>query len=414
MEMLHQICAGLDVHKDTVVACVRVQRGREVDNTIRTFGTTTEQLIELFDWLAEADVAEVVMESTGVYWRPVWKVLLGGFELHLANAREVKNVPGRKSDVKDAQWLAELMAHGLVRSSFVPDQEQQELRDLTRGARQLARERARHKNRIHKILESCNIKLGSVVTDVMGKTGRAILDAIAAGEVDPVKLADLAQGSVLRNKWLPLAKSLRSTVRPHDRFMLASELRMYDAAQAEIERIQARVSEVLPRPFAEAVGWLIEIPGFSRELAIEVLAQIGTDMSRFPTADHLVSWACLCPRLDSTAGKRRDTRTRRGSKWLKPILVQIAWAAVRTKHSRLRSYFFRIKSRAGSERAIVATAAKILRIVYALLRDGVVYEERRAQELLAEQEKRQQLELARIKGRLKQLGYNVELTPIAA
>lgn len=414
METLHQVCAGLDVHKETVVACIRVQRGREVDNTVRTFGTTTGELVELFDWLAAAEVTDVVMESTGVYWRPVWKVLLGGFELHLANAHEVKNVPGRKSDVKDSQWLAELMAHGMLRSSFVPDQHQQELRDLTRTARQLARERARHKQRIQKILESCNIKLSNVITDVMGKTGRAIIEAIAGGEVDPIKLADLAKGSVLKNKWLPLAKSLRGSVRPHDRFMLASELRMYDAVQAELDLIHARISEVLPVPFAEAVGWLVEIPGFSHELAIEVLAQIGTDMSRFPSADHLVSWACLCPRLDSTAGKRRDTRTRKGSQWLKPILIQIAWAAVRTKHSRLRSYFYHLQAKRGPNKAIVATAAKILRIVYALLRDGVVYEERHAQELLAQQKGQQQIELARITRRLKQLGYKAELTPIAA
>jgi transposase len=414
MEMLHHICAGLDVHKDSVVACVRTQHGRDATTTIATFGTTTEELVRLFDWLAEADVTDVVMESTGVYWRPVWKVLLGGFELNLANAHEVKNVPGRKSDVKDAQWLAELMAHGLLRSSFVPDQDQQELRELTRTTRQLARERARHKQRIHKILESCNIKLASVVTDVLGKSGRAIIEAIADGELDPVKLADLAKGSVLKNKWLPLTKALRGSVRPHDRFMLKSELRMYDAVQEEIGLIQEHVSKVLPDPFADAARWLAEIPGFSHEAAIEVLAQIGTDMRQFPSADHLVSWACLCPRSDSTAGKPRSTRTRKGSQWLKPLLIQIAWAAVRTKSSRLRSYFMHLKSRRGPNKAIVATAAKILRIVYALLRDGEVYEERQAAMDLAQQEQQQKRALARLARQARRLGFNVELTPITA
>lgn len=414
METLHHICAGLDIHKDSVVACVRTQHGRDVTTATATFGKTTDELVRLFDWLAEADVTDVVMESTGVYWRPVWKVLLGGFELNLANAHEVKNVPGRKSDVKDAQWLAELMAHGLLRPSFVPDQDQQELRELMRTTRQLARERARHKQRIHKILESCNIKLASVVTDVLGKSGRAIIESIANGEIDPVKLADLAQGSVRATKWLLLTKALRGSVRPHDRFMLKSELRMYDAVQTEIGLIQEHVREVLPNPFVEAAKWLVEIPGFSHELALEVLAQIGTDMDQFPSADHLVSWACLCPRSDSTAGKPRSTRTRKGSQWLKPLLIQIAWAAVRTKNSRLRSYFMHIKSRCGPNKAIVATAAKILRIVYALLRDGEIYEERQAAMDLAQQEQQKKRTLARLTRQAQRLGFNVELTPITA
>jgi transposase len=415
MDTLHHKCAGLDVHKKSVVACVRTQRGRKVDHDIRTFGTTTDELIELFDWLASFDVEEVVMESTGVYWRPIWKVLGCGFELHLANAKEVKNVPGRKSDVKDAQWLAELMAHGMLRPSFVPDQDQQELRELTRTARQLARERARHKQRIQKHLEACNIKLANVITNILGKSGRKIIEAIIEGKIiDPIELADLSEGSIYRNKWLALAKSLRGTIRPHDRFMLASELRMHDAMQAELDRIRARIDEVLPDPFVEAVGWLSAIPGFSPPLVIEVLAQTGVDMSRFPTADHLVSWACLCPRSDSTAGKPRSTRTRQGSQWLKPILIQVAWSAVNKKDSRLRAYFQRLKSKCGPQKAIVATAAKILRIIYALLRDGVVYEEKVAEEKLLEQEKRQRRRFANLERAAKRLGYQVVPIPDAA
>lgn len=412
MDTLHRTCAGLDVHKKSVVACVRTQRAREVSNDVRTFGTTTDELIELFDWLASFDVEEVVMESTGVYWRPIWKVLSGGFTLHLANAKEVKNVPGRKSDVKDAQWLAELMAHGMLRSSFVPDQEQQELRELTRTARQLARERARHKQRIQKHLEACNIKLANVITNVLGKSGRKIIEAIIAGKIiDPIELADLSEGSIYKRKWLALAKSLRGTIRPHDRFMLASELRMHDAMQAELDLIRARIDEVLPTPFVEAVGWLSEIPGLSPALALEVLAQTGVDMSRFPTADHLVSWACLCPRSDSTAGKPRSTRTRKGSQWLKPILIQVAWSAVNKKDSRLRAYFQRLRARRGPHKAIVATAAKILRVIYALLRDGVVYEEKVAAEKLLEQQRRHRRRLTNLRRAAKKLGYDVVPIP---
>ena len=411
-QYLHRTCAGLDVHKKSVVACVRTQRAREVSNDVRTFGTTTDELIELFDWLASFDVEEGVMESTGVYWRPIWKVLSGGFTLHLANAKEVKNVPGRKSDVKDAQWLAELMAHGMLRSSFVPDQEQQELRELTRTARQLARERARHKQRIQKHLEACNIKLANVITNVLGKSGRKIIEAIIAGKIiDPIELADLSEGSIYKRKWLALAKSLRGTIRPHDRFMLASELRMHDAMQAELDLIRARIDEVLPTPFVEAVGWLSEIPGLSPALALEVLAQTGVDMSRFPTADHLVSWACLCPRSDSTAGKPRSTRTRKGSQWLKPILIQVAWSAVNKKDSRLRAYFQRLRARRGPHKAIVATAAKILRVIYALLRDGVVYEEKVAAEKLLEQQRRQRRRLTNLRRAAKKLGYDVVPIP---
>lgn len=408
MDPIHKNCAGLDVHKRNIVACVRTQRGAKVSNEVKTFGTNTDDLVDLFDWLASLEVEEVVMESTGVYWKPVWKVLECGFKLHLANAHEVKNVPGRKTDVKDAQWLAELMAHGLLRPSYVPDLDQQELRELTRTARMLARERARYKQRIQKHLEACNIKLGNVISNVMGKSGRRIIEALADGKIiDPAELADLSEGSIYANKWLALAKSLKGTLRPHDRFMLASELRMYDAMQRELDQIRARIEEVLPRPFDEAVEWLVAIPGFSRETATEVLAQIGTDMSHFPSADHLVSWACLCPKADSTAGKARSTRTRKGSSWLKPILIQTAWSAVRTKNSRLCRYFNGIKRRRGPKKAIVATAAKLLRIIYALLRDGVVYEERVASEDIKEQERRQQRRLLRLHRQAKALGYSL-------
>lgn len=253
MEVLHEICGGLDVHEESVVACVRTARGGKVKRETKTFRTETHELIELFDWLAANGCTHVVMESTGVYWKPVWRVLEGGFELTLANATEVKNVPGRKSDVSDAQWLADLLAHGLVRGSFVPDENGQDLRDLTRTRKQLVREQVQHRQRIQKVLERCNMKLGNVVSDVTGASGRAILEAVIAGERDPAKLADLADPSIKRTKWLPLARSLRGCIRAHDVFMLGLHLRAIDALQAEIDAIGGRLTEVLRDNFREAI-----------------------------------------------------------------------------------------------------------------------------------------------------------------
>lgn len=410
MEIIHPNCAGLDVHKKTVVACVRKQEGKKVDRETRRFATTTEGLIELFDWLSAAGCTHAVMESTGIYWRPVWRVLEGGPELVLANAKAVKNVPGRKSDVNDAQWLADLLAHGLVRSSFVPPKDQQERRELTRTRRQLIREQVQHKQRIQKVLEVCNIKLASVISDVTGKSGRAILDAIAAGEIDPIKLADLARGTIKRDKWLDVAKSLRGSVSPHDRFLLSMHLRMLDSLQTEIDLIDARLEEVASSRFNDAVTRLTSIPGISDVAAQTILAEVGLDTTVFPTADHLISWAGLCPRMDESAGKRRDTRIRDGAPWLKPVLVQCAWAAARVKDSYLASFFHRIRARRGEKKAVVATAAKLLRIVYALLESGDEYRDL-GPELLTEQEKARQA--ARLLKRLDKLGYQVNLRQAA-
>jgi transposase len=410
MEIIHPNCAGLDVHKKTVVACVRKQEGKKVDRETRRFATTTEGIIELFDWLSDAGCTHAVMESTGIYWRPVWRVLEGGPELVLANAKAVKNVPGRKSDVNDAQWLADLLAHGLVRGSFVPPKDQQERRELTRTRRQLIREQVQHKQRIQKVLEVCNIKLASVISDISGKSGRAILDAIAAGEIDPIKLADLARGTIKRDKWLDVAKSLQGSVSPHDRFLLSMHLRMLDSLQTEIDLIDARLEEVASSRFSDAVTRLTSIPGISDVAAETILAEVGLDMSVFPTADHLISWAGLCPRMDESAGKRRDTRVRDGAPWLKPVLVQCAWAAARTKDSYLASFFHRIRARRGEKKAVVATAAKLLRIIYALLESGDEYRDL-GPELLTEQEKARQA--ARLLKRLDKLGYQVNLRQAA-
>lgn len=410
MEVMHEICAGLDVHKDTVVACVRKIRGREVLRETRTFGADTKSLIELFDWLAAEQVTHAVMESTGVYWKPVWRVLEGGFELVLANATAVKNVPGRKSDVNDAQWLADLMAHGLVRGSLVPDEKGQDLRDLTRARKQLGREQVQHRQRIQKVLERCNIKLASVVSDITGASGRAILEAIIAGERNPAKLADLASGQLKGKKWLPMAKSLRGAIRPHDVFMLGLHLRAIDALQTEIDAIGDRLTTVLDESFQAAIRRLTTIPGVSTRVAETIVAEVGTKMSVFQTSGHLVSWAGLCPRMDESAGKRRDTRIRKGSPWLKTMLVQSAWSAIRKPGSYLRARFLRLKARRGPMKAIVAVAAKLLTAIYFIIRDKVDYRDLGASHF----EKLDRTRATRRHVRqLEALGYTVELKAAA-
>lgn len=411
MEVLYEVVAGIDVHKDTVVACVRDGRVAKVQRETRTFGTTTAELIELFDWLAAAGCEHVAMESTGVYWKPVWRVLDGGFELILANAREVKNVPGRKSDVSDAQWLADLAAHGLIRASFVPDELVQDLRDLTRTRRQLIRETVQHKQRLQKVLERCNIKLASVISDMTGTTGRAVLQALIDGERDPIKLADLAQSRIKRTKWLALAKSVQGHVREHDRFLLDLHLRTLAGLEEQIERLSLRIQEVMPDPFHDAARRLATIPGVSGRVAETILAEIGLNMSVFRTSAHVISWAGLCPRMDSTAGKRRSNRIRMGAPWLKPVLVQSAWAAVRKKDSYLMAFFHRVKSRRGPKKAIVAVAAKLLLAAYHILRDGTEYRDLGAK-FLDELDRARTTD--RLVRRLGKLGYDVALSPAAA
>jgi transposase len=371
MEVLYEKCAGLDVHKDSVVACVRAGAGSGTRREQRRFGTTTSALMELSEWLSSHGCTHVVMEATGVYWRPVWHVLDGQFELVLANARHVRNVPGRKTDINDATWLADLLAHGLVRASFVPDAPTQQLRDLTRTRKQLTREVVQHTQRIQKALEDANIKLTSVLSDTLSQSGRRILDAVVAGESNPHVLAALASR---RCKAEPeaIAQALRGKVTEHHRFLLKLHLEQVDALEAAIASIDARIEEHL-RPFRAAVAQLTTIPGLSCTAAHVILAEVGLDMSRFPSSAHLVSWAGLCPRSDESAGKRRSTRIREGNPWLKTLLVQCAWSAARKKDSYLRAQFHRIKSRRGPKKAAVAVAASLLTIAYHLLRDGTQY-----------------------------------------
>ena len=372
MEILYPRCAGLDVHKDTVVACVRCvtePRHREV----RTFGTTTSELFALGDWLESHGCTHVAMEATGVYWKPIWHMLEGRFELVLGNAQHIRNVPGRKTDVNDAMWIADLLAHGLIRSSFVPPTRIQELRDLTRTRKQIVREICQHTLRIQKTLEDANLKIASVLSNVIGTSGRAMLDAIIAGEEDPERLADLAVGTARRKK-TELVEALRGRVTSHHRAMLKLHLGLIGALQGALAELDAAAGKLLA-PIQERAALLTTMPGVSDIVAQVIVAEIGVDMSRFPTAGHLVSWGGLCPRNDESAGKRRSTRVRKSANWLKTTLVTAAWAAVRKKDSYLNAQFLRIKSRRGAKKAILAVAASMLTACYHMLRDGVVYED---------------------------------------
>src|SRR5262245_49786657 len=408
MEVLHPRCCGLDVHKATVVACVRrVIDGKPVKE-IRTFATTTASLIALSDWLAETKCTHVAMEATGVYWKPVWHILSEDFRLVLANAAHIKNAPGRKSDVKDSDWISDLLAHGLIRPSFVPDRPTQEMRTLLRTRKQLVREKSSHILRIQKTLEDANIKLDSVITDIMGLSGRKMIEALIAGEKDPAKLARLADRRVKASQEI-LREALRGRVTRQHRFLLRLHLDQIDTFDAAIAKIDAEV-EASIAPFRTAVEQVSSIPGIKDLGARLIVSEIGTDMSRFATDAHLISWACLCPRNDESAGKRRSTRIRKGSPWLKTTLVQCAWAATRVKDSYLNAQFHRIKARRGPKKAILAVAASILTAVYHMLKDGTFYQELGPNHFDPRTKERQKNRLIK---RLADLGYVVELAPQA-
>lgn len=408
MEVHHPRCAGLDVHKDTVVAAVRLVREREVFREVRTFGTTTSDLLALADWLAEHECTHAAMESTGAYWKPVWHVLEGSIALVLANAAEIRNLPGRKTDVSDAMWIADLLAHGLIRGSFVPPTPVQELRDLTRTRKQLVREVAQHTQRIQKTLEDANIKLTSVISDVLGKSGRAMIEALIAGETNPERLIDLTRGR-LKTPRKKLVEALRGRVRDHHRFLLKLHLGQVDALQASVRDVEARLGEAL-EPFRRSVELLTTIPGISDAAARVIVSEIGFDMTRFPTSGHLISWAGLCPRNDESAGKRRSTRIRDGAPWLKTTLVQASWASVRVKNSYLHAMFLRLKGRRGPMKAIVAVAASILTAAYHMLRDSVPYKDLTANHF----DRKDNEKLAkRLIKRLEGLGLHVDVQKAA-
>jgi transposase len=410
MEVLHAHCAGLDIHKETVVACVRHMSGGKVKTEVRTFATMTGTLLDLSAWLATEQITHIAMEATGVYWKPVWHILSDGvFELILANAAHVKNVPGRKTDVKDAEWLADLMAHGLIRPSFVPDEPTQQMRDLLRTRKQLVRERSSHTQRIQKTLEDANIKLDCVVTDILGLSGRRILQALVKGETVPQALATLAHRRIHASTE-ELEAALRGRVTTHHRFLVKLHLDQIDAIDAAIQSIDKEVDGNI-EPFRAAVELLTEIPGISQLAARVVLSEIGLDMSRFETGGHLVSWAGLCPRNDESAGKRRSTRMKKGAPWLKTILVQCAWAAARTKGSYFQAQYHRLRSRRGSKKAIGAVAASLLTTVYHMLKNGTCYQDLGASHFDQQDNVRQ---IKRLVGRLENLGFEVKILPKAA
>ncbi len=435
MEILYTQCCGLDVHKKTVVAC-RItqdavgQRSKE----IRTFGTVTQELLLLSDWLREGGCTHVAMEATGVYWQPIYRVLEGEFVLLVVNAQHIKAVPGRKTDVRDAEWIADLLQHGLLTGSLIPSTPQRELRELTRYRVSLVQERSRAVNRLQKTLEDTNLKLGDVVTDILGKSSRAILEALLSGQTDPVALADLARGR-LKAKRVALEAALVGTLRPHQHFLLREQLQHIDTLTGTIQRIEHEIAARLvvmdaassaldpppvdPEPGASspyspdaswqhAVELLDTIPGINTAAAQAILAEIGIDMQRFPSAGHLASWAGMCPGQHESAGKRSSGKTTKGSPWLRKMLVEAAQAAAHTKNTYLSARYHRLAARRGAKKAMIALAHTLLVIIYHLLSRDAPYQDLGATYL--DERERESLQ-TRLVHRLEKLGYEVSIQP---
>lgn len=406
MEVVYPRCCGLDVHKDTVVACLLRASGREVTQEIRTFGTMTGDLDALRAWLVEAGCTHVAMESTGVYWKPVWNRLEGAVQILLVNAQHIKAVPGRKTDVKDSEWIARLLRHGLLRGSYVPPLAIRQLRDLTRHRVTLVEQQQAVGNRIQKVLEDANLKLGSVVTKVLGKSGVAIIEAIVAGERDAVTLAALAQGK-LKAKQAALQRALTGGLTAHHRFLLQELLDEWKYLAQAIARVSAQIA-AQRQPFADAIQRLDDIPGVDTRTAEHLVAELGADLSAFPSDRHLASWAGMCPGHNESAGKRKSGKTRKGSPWLRRTLTQAAWAASHTKHTYLKAQYHRLATRRGKKRAIVAVGHSILVMAYHLLKEGRAYQELGERFLDQLQATRLTTSLVR---RLESLGHKVTLDP---
>ena len=408
MDVLHRCCCGVDVHKASVVACVIAPgAGGTPCKEVRTFGTMTADLLQLVDWLVEVGCTAVAMESTGSYWKPLYNLLEGVVEQVLVvNAAHIKQVPGRKTDVKDAEWIADLLRHGLLRASFIPDRPQRELRELTRYRTSLIRERAAEVNRVQKVLEGANIKLAAVAADLTGVSGRAMLAALLDGSTDAAAMAQLAQGK-LRAKIPQLEQALVGQVGAHQRFMIAQQLVHIDTLEEIIARVSAEIAERV-HPFGEEIVQMDSVTGVGQRTAEALVAEVGVDMTRFPTADHLTAWAGLAPGNNESAGKRRSGKTRQGSPWLRAILIEAAHAAGRSNDTYLGALYRRLVARKGKKRAAVAVARRILVIVYHILRDHEPYHELGAAYL--DQRDRQAVE-RRLVRRLEGLGYDVSLQP---
>jgi transposase len=374
MEILCRRCCGLDIHKKFVMACsLMLGPDNQVTKEVRRFGTMTRDLLELADWLTQKGVTHVAMESTGVFWKPVYNIVEGLFEVILVNPRDIKQVPGRKTDVTDCAWIAQLLQYGLLRGSFIPPRAIRDLRDLTRHRAQWISEKARVVNRMHKVLEDANIKLGAVATDILGASGRDMIQAIIAGEADPEKLAQLARRR-LRGKIPQLQLALEGKVREHHRFQLTMLWEQVMHLEKLMEQLDCRSEEVVS-PFEAEIHLLMTHPGIKRHAAEEILAEIGTDMDQFPSSGHLASWACICPGNNASAGKNTSGKTRKGNRWLRRTLTQVAWAASRTKATYFTAQYRRLAARRGKKRAIVAVGHTILGNVYHRLKSGVPYHE---------------------------------------
>ena len=406
MEVVHPRCAGLDVHKKTVVACVMVPGSKEV----RSFGTMTEDLLRLADWLQQEQVSHVAMESTGVYWKPIYNVLEStGLELLVVNAQHIKAVPGRKTDVKDAEWIADLLKHGLVRASFIPSRPQRELRELVRYRTNLVEQRGHVVQRVQKLLEGANIKLSDVASDVVGVSGLAMLRALASGEQDPERLAEMGK-SQLRNKRAELRRALRGSFGEHQRFLLRNQLELLQFLDAQVAELNQEVERRL-RPFDALLERLRAIPGIGPRNSEQILVEVGTDMSRFPSDSHFASWARLCPGNDESAGKRISGRTGHGSRWLRATMVEAAWSAARVGNSYFAAQYHRLVPRRGKRRAAVAVAHSMLIVIYHLIKDGTVYQDLGGQHFDELDRKRV---TRRAVHRLESLGYEVTLKEVGA
>ena len=434
MRVMVKCGAGIDVHKKNVVVNCRRVEGKEVETETRTYGTTTPELLQMSDWLASWGVTDVAMESTGVYWHPVYNLLEGSYQVLVVNAKQIKHVPGRKTDVKDAEWIAELLSYGLLKASFVPDKPQRDLRDLTRYRTKLVQERAREVNRVQKLLEGANIKLASVATDVFGVSGRLMLEALIEGEATEKEMAEMAKGR-MRSKIPELEKALTGIVSDHHRFMLAQQLTHIDFLDEQIAQIGQEISGRLekmsqkpaaPRPtegsdkpakteeggapftWQAAVDLLDTIPGINQRSAEAILAETGIDMRQFPDDKHLTAWAGLAPGNNESGGKRYSGRTRKGNQTLRTTMIQAAQAARRKKGSYASALYKRLVGRRGKKRAIVAVARSLLVSIYHMLTRGEAYEDLGSDYF---QERRKENKVDYLTKQLSKLGYEVQLTP---
>jgi transposase len=410
MQVVYERCCGIDVHKQTVVACTVVPGadGQALKET-RTFGTMTENLAALADWLAELGVTHVTMESTGVYWKPVFNLLDGRFAILVVNAERIKAMAGRKTDVQDAEWLADLLRHGLLKGSFIPSELLRELRDLTRYRTKLGDERKSEINRVQKVLEDANIKLASVASDVMGVSGRAMLAELVQGQTDAATMAQLARGR-LRDKLDLLQQALSGRVRPHHRYMLAQHLAHIDYLDAAIAELDRQIAEQM-RPFAAALATWDSLPGINQRIAEILVAELGPDLQPFEDAEHLASWAGMCPGNNESAGKRKSGRTRKGSPWLRRALIEAAHGAAHTKHKYFQALYRRLASRRGRQRAAVAVGHSLLVTGYHLITRQTAYEDLGGNYF---DERDREAVKRRAVRRLEKLGYQVELAPLAA